>query len=72
MLRALVLLLTVITGFSGLAYEVTWQKYLGVLLGAHSEATASVLGLFLGGLSVGYWVFGTLTQWLVARGKSKG
>ena len=72
MLRALVLLLTVITGFSGLAYEVTWQKYLGVLLGAHSEATASVLGLFLGGLSVGYWVFGTLTQWLVARGKAKG
>ena len=42
--------LTVLTGFSGLVYEVTWQKYLATLLGSHSEATAAVLALFLGGL----------------------
>ena len=52
------LLLTVLTGFSGLVYEVTWQKYLATLLGSHSEATAAVLGLFLGGLAVGYSLFG--------------
>jgi spermidine synthase len=72
MLRSLVLALTVCTGFTGLAYEITWQKYLQVLLGAHSEATATVLGLFLGGLSLGYWVFGLLTRALVERGKKSG
>jgi predicted membrane-bound spermidine synthase len=53
MVRAVALLLTVATGFSGLVYEVTWQKYLATLLGSRSEATAAVLGIFLGGLSVG-------------------
>src|SRR5215468_7575935 len=70
MLRPVVLALTVISGFSGLAYEVTWQKYLAILLGAHSEATAAVLGLFLGGLSLGYWRFGSLTRRLVARSRA--
>jgi len=72
MLRPLVLALTVCTGFTGLAYEVTWQKYLSILLGAHSEATAAVLGLFLGGLSLGYWLFGWLTRVLVDRGAKSG
>ena len=45
------LLLTVLTGFTGLVYEVSWQKYLSTLLGSHSEATAAVLAIFLGGLS---------------------
>jgi spermidine synthase len=67
MLRLVVLALTVLSGFTGLAYEVTWQKYLAILLGAHSEATAAVLGLFLGGLSLGYWLFGALTRRLVQR-----
>ena len=58
LVRATALLLTVLTGFSGLVYEVTWQKYLATLLGSHSEATAAVLALFLGGLSVGYALFG--------------
>ncbi len=53
-MRAIALILTVLTGFSGLVYQVTWQKYLAVLLGSHSEATAAVLGIFLGGLSSGY------------------
>jgi spermidine synthase len=70
--RPLVLALTVVTGFTGLAYEVTWQKYLSILLGAYSEATAAVLGLFLGGLSLGYWLFGALTRSLVARGRESG
>ncbi|MBW2629969.1 MAG: hypothetical protein JRE45_20495, partial [Deltaproteobacteria bacterium] len=48
-MRLTALLLTLLTGFSGLAYEITWQKYLATLLGAHSEATVSVLAIFLGG-----------------------
>jgi hypothetical protein len=39
------LTLTVLTGFTGLAYEVAWQKYLAILLGSHAEATAAVLGM---------------------------
>ncbi len=33
MVRGAALLLTVVTGFSGLVYQVAWQKYLAVLLG---------------------------------------
>src|SRR5271157_3751925 len=62
MIRALALAVTVLTGFSGLVYEVAWQRYLAVLLGAHSEATAAVLAIFLGGLALGYSLFGRLTR----------
>ncbi len=71
MLRSAVLALTVVSGFTGLAYEVTWQKYLAILLGAHSEATAAVLGLFLGGLSLGYWLFGAVTRRLMQRDRGR-
>ena len=67
MIRLTALILTVLTGFSGLVYEVTWERYLATLLGSHSEATAAVLGLFLGGLALGYSLFGRVTRRLVAR-----
>jgi len=69
MIRFAALLLTVGTGFAGLVYEVAWQKYLATLLGSHGEATAAVLGIFLGGLSVGYALFGRATRWLVERAR---
>ncbi|MBW2267410.1 MAG: fused MFS/spermidine synthase [Deltaproteobacteria bacterium] len=72
MIRAAALLLTVLTGFSGLVYEVTWQKCLATLLGSHSEATAAVLGIYLGGLSVGYALFGRVVQRVVARAAARG
>ncbi len=68
MIRSVALLLTALTGFSGLVYEVTWQKYLATLLGSHSEATAAVLALFLGGLSVGYSLFGRVSRKLAESG----
>jgi predicted membrane-bound spermidine synthase len=69
MTRGLVLVLTLLTGFTGLVYEVAWQKYLATLLGSHSAATASVLGIFLGGLSVGYALFGRVSRGLVERSR---
>jgi spermidine synthase len=70
--RLAVLLLTALTGFSGLVYEVTWEKVLATLLGSHSEATAAVLGLFLGGLALGYALLGSFTRARVARARARG
>jgi spermidine synthase len=72
MIRLVALLLTILTGFTGLVYEVTWQKYLATLLGSQGEATAAVLGLFLGGLAVGYALFGRATSWLIERARRRG
>jgi spermidine synthase len=72
MMRAIALLLTLLTGFSGLVYEITWQKYLATLLGSHSEATAAVLGLYLGGLAAGYALFGSVARRAVARAERQG
>jgi predicted membrane-bound spermidine synthase len=70
--RVAVLLLTALTGFSGLVYEVAWEKYLAALLGSHSEATAAVLGLFLGSLAAGYALLGRTTRGLLARAAARG
>lgn len=72
MIRGLALVLTVLTGFSGLVYEVTWQKGLAILLGSHSEATAAVLAIFLGGLSLGYSTFGHVSSRVTERGGLRG
>ena len=72
MTRFVALALTVLAGFSGLVYEVTWEKYPATLLGSHSEATAAVLGIFLGGLSLGYSLFGKLTRRLVGKAQGTG
>jgi hypothetical protein len=71
MVRLIALLLTVLTGFTGLVYEVAWQRYLATLLGSHGEATSAVLGIFLGGLAVGYAVFGRASRWLVERARHR-
>jgi spermidine synthase len=68
----LVLVLTVVTGATGLIYEVAWQRTLATLLGSHAEATATVLGLFLAGLSAGYALFGAETRRLVSRAARRG
>ena len=45
MARLIALVLTLLTGVSGLVYEVAWQRWLATLLGSHSEATAAVASL---------------------------
>jgi spermidine synthase len=54
-------LLTALTGASGLVYQIVWQRYLGRLLGSDGLATATVLGVFLAGLSLGFLVWGRFT-----------
>jgi MFS family permease len=72
MVRLIALLLTVLTGFAALVYEVAWQKYLAALLGSHGEATAAVLAIFLGGLSCGYALFGWATRRVLERARQSG
>ncbi len=50
-----------LTGASGLVYEVAWQRYLGVLVGVDHAATSATLAVFLGGLSLGYAICGRLS-----------
>ena len=71
MIRFVALLLTVLTGFTGLVYEVVWHKYLATLLGSQGEATAAVLAIFLGGLSLGYAGFGRATRRLLDRARQR-
>jgi spermidine synthase len=49
------------TGAAGLVYEVTWQRYLSRLMGSEAIATAVIMGVFLGGLSLGYFLCGRLS-----------
>jgi len=72
MTRRIALLLTFATGLTGLVYQVTWERYLATLLGSHGEATAAVLGLFLGGLAGGYALFGAVTRARVAAAAERG
>ena len=53
--------LTALTGVAGLIYQISWQRYLGRLLGSDTLATATVLGVFLGGLSLGFMLWGRFT-----------
>lgn len=54
--------LVFLSGISALIYEVLWQRYLAILLGAQARATAMVLAVFLGGMSFGYYCFGRLSK----------
>lgn len=60
--RILTLAVTFCTGFTGLIYENAWQRYLANFLGSQAQATAVILAVFLGGLCVGYRVFGRVSQ----------
>jgi spermidine synthase/MFS family permease len=72
MIRPIALILTLLTGVSGLVYQVAWQKYLAILLGSQSEAVAAVLAIFLGGLAAGYALFGRVTRRFVEAARSRG
>jgi spermidine synthase len=58
LVRRGVLAATFATGATGLVYEVAWHQYLTILLGNQARATATILAVFLGGLSAGYFLFG--------------
>jgi spermidine synthase len=72
LIRFLALVITFITGASALVYEVTWQYYLANLLGSQARSTALIVATFLGGLAVGYHLFGRLSQGRSSRWLMRG
>lgn len=44
------------SGFAALLYQVVWLKYLNLLIGNTTYATAAVLSAFMFGLSLGSWL----------------
>ena len=47
-------LMVLLSGLTGLIYQVTWQKYLSVYLGSHALSTSLTLASFFLFLSIGY------------------
>ncbi len=43
-------------------FQNTWHRYLVYLLGSQSEATATIIAVFLGGMSAGYFLYGRLSR----------
>lgn len=58
-------ILVFLTGFTGLVYQVTWQKYLSNFLGSHASATTIILGVFFLFLTLGYLTIGRASHRLM-------
>jgi spermidine synthase len=52
----------ILSGATGLVYEVIWSKALADILGNSGQAHAIVLATFMGGLALGAWLFGGLAD----------
>ena len=50
------------SGFSGLIYESVWSHYLKLMLGHAAYAQTLVLAIFMGGMAIGAWLTGRVTQ----------
>ncbi|MBN2271990.1 MAG: fused MFS/spermidine synthase [Sedimentisphaerales bacterium] len=61
-IRGVVTLLFLISGASGLVYEVTWTRAFGVVFGNTVFAVSTVLTVFMLGLAVGSWLFGRIAD----------
>ncbi|MCJ7675199.1 MAG: fused MFS/spermidine synthase [Sedimentisphaerales bacterium] len=60
--RKAVLVLFLISGATGLIYEVTWTRSFGVVFGNTVFAVSTVLAAFMLGLAVGSWLFGRIAD----------
>src|SRR5688572_6232224 len=59
---ALLYAIFLVSGFCGLIYESIWSHYLKLLLGHAAYAQAVVLVVFVGGLALGAWLTGRVSE----------
>jgi spermidine synthase len=57
-MRAVLLLLLLLSGAAGLVYEVAWTRRLVLILGNSTHAVAAILASFMLGLALGSWWLG--------------
>lgn len=50
------------TGFCSLGFQVIWQKYMSIMVGSEARSSTLVISIFLLGLSIGYYLFGKLSE----------
>jgi len=60
--RLIISSLFFLSGSAGLIYEVVWAKYLSLFLGNTTHAHTIVLATFMGGLAMGYFLFGKVAD----------
>lgn len=60
--RLVIFVLFFLSGAAGLIYEVVWAKHLSLLLGNTTQAHTIVLATFMGGLALGYFLFGKVAD----------
>jgi spermidine synthase len=58
----LITLLFLASGFSSLIYQVVWTRMLVLVFGSTTFATATVLAVFMGGLALGSYIAGRLSD----------
>lgn len=56
MTRLAILACLVFSGLCALVYQIVWTRLLGLSFGTTTEAIATVLGIFFGGLALGNWL----------------
>lgn len=61
-LSALLLAVFLLSGISGLIYQVLWQRQLSLVFGVSAYATATVLGAFMAGLALGGFLAGRVAD----------
>ncbi|MBD3241613.1 MAG: hypothetical protein GF331_13570, partial [Chitinivibrionales bacterium] len=66
-MQLLVVFLFLISGATGLVYEVAWGKYLGLFFGSTAAAHTVVLATFMGGLALGNRLFGIVADRMERR-----
>jgi spermidine synthase len=56
------LLITALSGFAALVFEILWIRQLGLVVGTTTAAISTVIAAFMAGLAIGSAVFGRLTD----------
>lgn len=64
-LKSTIYLFFVLSGMTGLIFQITWFKYLSLFLGNTTYAQVIVLSTFLGGLAIGNYLFGKKSEKLI-------
>ena len=60
--RLIISSLFFLSGSAGLIYEVVWAKHLSLFFGNTTQAHTIVLATFMGGLALGYCIFGKIAD----------